>query len=84
VPLSSSLTTWPVRLLQYTPFHRQQSSPFHDERMLAGSDRPALKARRAELSPAKQLVTVTGQSTPHQQHTCRKQLYHAAQRVQMS
>jgi hypothetical protein len=27
-----SATMWPVRLLQTTPFHRQQSAPRHDDR----------------------------------------------------
>jgi hypothetical protein len=40
------------------PFHRQQSSPFHDERRLPWSDRPALKVRRANLSLAIQLVII--------------------------
>jgi hypothetical protein len=41
-----------------TPFHRQQPSPFHDERRFAGSEKPALKVARADLSLAIHLQVV--------------------------
>jgi hypothetical protein len=51
--------TCPVLLLHRTPFHRQQSPLFQDDKRFAGSERPALKARRAILSSAMQPVVVT-------------------------
>jgi hypothetical protein len=50
--------TRPVLLLHRTPFHRQQSLPFQDDKRFAGSERPALKERRAILSSAMQQVVV--------------------------
>ena len=58
-PCRSSLTTWPVVLLHWTPFHSQQLSPPHDDRRFAGSERPALKARRADRSWAVHLLSVS-------------------------
>ena len=46
-------------LLHWTPFHSQQLSPPHDDRRFAGSERPALKARRADRSWAVHLLSVS-------------------------
>lgn len=48
-----------VPAAEWTPLHLQQSSPHHDERRFAGSERPALKPTSAYLSSEIQLVAVS-------------------------
>uniref|UniRef100_A0A0A9A887 Uncharacterized protein n=1 Tax=Arundo donax TaxID=35708 RepID=A0A0A9A887_ARUDO len=51
--------TCPVVLRHWTPFHWQQSWPFHDERRFPGSERADLKETRVDLSLAIQLLVLS-------------------------